>query len=114
MLCTNSQNFSVSPAISGLHYGIQCFEGMKCYSSPSDGSLRLFRPDKNMARLNSSMSRLAMPTFDSTEMIELIKKFCEVEKSWVPKGEGYALYLRPTAIGTHPFLGVDVSKEVKL
>ena len=55
-----------------------------------------------------------MPGFDGGEMIELLKKFCEVEKEWVPKGAGYSLYLRPTAIGTHPFLGVDVSDHVKL
>lgn len=55
-----------------------------------------------------------MPGFDGDEMIELLKRFCEVEKEWVPKGAGYSLYLRPTAIGTHPFLGVDVSDHVKL
>jgi branched-chain amino acid aminotransferase len=108
------KNLSLSPAITGLHYGIQCFEGMKCYHNAGDDSLKLFRPDKNMARLNSSMNRLAMPQFDSNEMIELLKKFCEVEKDWVPKGQGYSLYLRPTAIGTQPFLGVDVSRSVKL
>ncbi|GMH60560.1 hypothetical protein TrLO_g7878 [Triparma laevis f. longispina] len=107
-------DLAISPAATGLHYGIQCFEGMKCYFSPSDDSLRLFRPDLNMVRMNSSMQRLAMPGFDGDEMIELLKRFCEVEKEWVPKGAGYSLYLRPTAIGTHPFLGVDVSDHVKL
>ena len=58
-----------------------------------------------MDRLNNSMARLAMPNFDNDEMIALIKKFCEVERDWVPKGQGYSLYLRPTAIGTHPFFG---------
>lgn len=93
--------------------GIQCFEGMKCYST-AEGGLRLFRPDRNMARLNSSMSRLAMPSFDGGELTSLLKEFCKVEESWVPQGAGYSLYLRPTAIGTHPFLGVDVSAHVKL
>jgi branched-chain amino acid aminotransferase len=93
--------------------GIQCFEGMKCYST-SKGGLRLFRPDRNMARLNSSMNRLAMPSFDGGELTSLLKEFCKVEESWVPQGAGYSLYLRPTAIGTHPFLGVDVSAHVKL
>ena len=104
----------LSPFLSG----IQCFEGMKCYnsapSSPTPTSLRLFRPDCNMARLNSSMDRLNMPTFDSPELISLISTLVRLEKDWVPQGDGYSLYLRPTAIGTHPFLGVDVSKSVKL
>jgi len=60
------------------------------------------------------MERLAMPTFDGDELTSLLKEFCKVEKSWVPQGSGYSLYLRPTAIGTHPFLGVDVSAHVKI
>ena len=113
---------SFYPFISSSHHpdplritppGIQCFEGMKCYSTKS-GGLRLFRPDRNMARLNSSMNRLAMPSFDGGEMTSLLKEFCKVEESWVPQGAGYSLYLRPTAIGTHPFLGVDVSAHVKM
>ena len=112
-------DLKVSPASSCLHYGIQCFEGMKCYlsdgvASGTGGRLRLFRPELNMKRLNDSMQRLAMPGFDGGEMIELIKELVRIDKSWVPEGDGYSLYLRPTAIGTHPYLGVDVSKAVKL
>jgi len=111
------KNLSLSPASTGLHYGIQCFEGMKCYSPASgsgSSSLRLFRPDMNMARLNTSMARLAMPEFDGPELTACISALCKVDQAWVPKGDGYSLYLRPTAIGTHPFLGVDTSSHVKL
>ena len=60
------------------------------------------------------MSRLAMPSFDSDELIKLLKEYVKVEKDWVPSLPGYSLYLRPTAIGTHPYLGVDVSDHVTL
>ena len=73
-------NLSVSPAITGLHYGIQCFEGMKCYHSPKDDSLRLFRPDMNMKRLNSSMNRLAMPEFDS-EQVRTAKRWAYTQQT---------------------------------
>ncbi|CAN0355961.1 unnamed protein product, partial [Ectocarpus sp. 13 AM-2016] len=44
----------ISPAASSLHYGLQCYEGMKAYRD-ADGGVRLFRPDLNMIRLNRSM-----------------------------------------------------------
>ena len=42
---------SLDPAAMCLHYGQEVFEGMKAYRTP-DGQVVLFRPDKNMARLN--------------------------------------------------------------
>jgi branched-subunit amino acid aminotransferase/4-amino-4-deoxychorismate lyase len=36
------------------------FEGMKAYRQEDD-TVRLFRPDKNMARMNKSAARLALP-----------------------------------------------------
>lgn len=36
------------------------FEGMKAYRQ-EDGTVRLFRPDKNMARMNRSAQRIALP-----------------------------------------------------
>lgn len=46
----------IMPTASCLHYATQCFEGMKVYRG-FDGKLRLFRPDRNCARLVSSASR---------------------------------------------------------
>ena len=39
----------------------QLFEGMKAYRSTRSGAVHLFRPDKNMKRLNSSAARIALP-----------------------------------------------------
>src|SRR6056300_557579 len=69
------QNLVLSPAATSLHYGLQCFEGMKAYKSlDGDESLRLFRPDKNMERLSNSMDRLHMPgaDFDRKELEKCI------------------------------------------
>lgn len=44
---------TIMPTASCLHYATQCFEGMKVYRG-YDGKLRLFRPDKNCARLVTS------------------------------------------------------------
>lgn len=102
------QNLSLSPAATSLHYGLQCFEGMKAYKSLSDDSLRLFRPNKNMERLSNSMERLHMPgaDFDRAEFANCIAELVRVDQDWIPSGEGYSLYIRPTCIATHPFLGL--------
>eukprot|EP00980_Cylindrotheca_fusiformis_P028635 scaffold22620_cov131-Cylindrotheca_fusiformis.AAC.30 len=100
------QNLSLSPAAASLHYSSQCFEGMKAYRSLTDESLRLFRPDKNMERLSNSMERLHMPgaDFDRTELTKCIAELVKVDQEWIPSGEGYSLYIRPTCIATNPFL----------
>lgn len=96
--------------------GLQCFEGMKAYKSLNDDSIRLFRPDMNMKRLKSSMKRLHMPghDFDSQELIKCIAELVRTDQKWIPEGEGYALYLRPTVIATHKFLGLAAPESLLL
>lgn len=103
----------VHPAASSLHYALQAFEGMKAYKD-AQGKVRLFRPDMNMKRLNRSVERLSMPTFDGDQFTELIKELIRIDSAWVPEGDGYSLYIRPTAISTHPFLGVGAPKNSRL
>jgi len=103
---TPYQNLSLDPATCVFHYAFECFEGMKAYKCTRDNSLRLFRPDKNMARLNKSASRIALPTFEGPKLIELIAKLCRLDERFIPSEKGYSLYLRPTIIGTQRTLGV--------
>ncbi len=72
---------------------------MQAYLGP-DGTPRLFRPDKNMQRMEMSAGRVALPPFDTNELLELIKKLVMVEKRWIPTVKGHSLYIRPTIIGT--------------
>jgi branched-chain amino acid aminotransferase len=106
-------DLSIHPAASSLHYGLQCFEGMKAYVD-KDGDVRLFRPDKNMERMNTSCERLFLPTFDGEELTECIKELIKVDRDWIPEGEGFSLYIRPTAISTHPYLGVTKPDNAKI
>ncbi len=66
-----------------FHYAFEAFEGMKGYKD-DNGNIRLFRPDKNMARLNKSVARIALPTFDGQALTNLIAKFCNLEKRFIP------------------------------
>ncbi|KAK5987841.1 Protein TWT2 [Cladobotryum mycophilum] len=102
---TPYQNLSLDPATCVFHYAFECFEGMKAYKD-KNGDVRLFRPDRNMARLNGSAARIALPTFEPTSLIDLIGKFVKLDSRFIPNKRGYSLYLRPTLIGTQSTLGV--------
>ncbi|GAX14960.1 branched-chain amino acid aminotransferase [Fistulifera solaris] len=110
------QNLQLSPAASSLQYGLQCFEGMKAYKSLTDDSLRMFRPDKNMQRLANSMDRLQMPgaDFDHDELLRCIAELIKIDAPWIPYGEGYSLYLRPTVIATTKALGLAAPDSILL
>mmetsp|Transcript_32145 Transcript_32145/g.61602 ORF Transcript_32145/g.61602 Transcript_32145/m.61602 type:complete len:350 (+) Transcript_32145:604-1653(+) len=91
--------------------------GMKAYKTIDDESdVRLFRPELNMKRLKNSMDRLAMPGTDFVpeELIRCIGELVRVDQDWIPSGEGYSLYLRPTVIATHPYLGVSPPDDLLL
>lgn len=111
-----TQDLKLNPAASALHYGLECFEGMKAYKAIPDQSLRLFRPEMNMKRLQSSMDRLEMHgyEFDPSELLECIKELIRVDEKWVPYGEGYSLYIRPTVIATNAFLGLAAPESMLL
>eukprot|EP00546_Thalassionema_frauenfeldii_P009871 CAMPEP_0178920374 /NCGR_PEP_ID=MMETSP0786-20121207/14970_1 /TAXON_ID=186022 /ORGANISM="Thalassionema frauenfeldii, Strain CCMP 1798" /LENGTH=266 /DNA_ID=CAMNT_0020594435 /DNA_START=33 /DNA_END=834 /DNA_ORIENTATION=+ len=70
----------------------------------------------NMKRLQKSMERLQMPghDFDANELTSLLKELLKVDKRWVPDGDGYSLYIRPTVIATHPYLGLAAPTQLLL
>jgi len=103
----------LEPSSTIFHYAPTCFEGMKAYIDPQ-GSIRLFRPDKNMERMNTSVERLALPTFNGEAVIELMKQLLILDKKWIPKAEGHSLYIRPTVIGTQAGLGVAANTDALL
>ena len=63
----------LDPAAMCLHYGQEVFEGMKAYKT-EDGGIQLFRPDRNLARLNVSNERLCIPLVDEEFCVEAIKE----------------------------------------
>ncbi|KAJ1310769.1 hypothetical protein OPQ81_009290 [Rhizoctonia solani] len=103
----------LDPACSVFHYTPALFEGMKAFLDPS-GQPRLFRPDLNMRRMSTSADRVALPHFDENELLKLIKKLVQIETRWIPKIQGYSLYIRPTMIGTRPAIGVAASTHACL
>ncbi len=102
----------MEPASMVLHYGQATFEGLKAYYGV-DGDIRLFRPEKNMERLNESNKRLCIPELDVDFAIEGIKKLVKIEKDWIPTEPGTSLYIRPFVIATDVHVGVHPSHTYK-
>ncbi|XP_051005642.1 branched-chain-amino-acid aminotransferase, mitochondrial [Acomys russatus] len=107
------QNLTLHPACSALHYSLQLFEGLKAFKG-RDQQVRLFRPWLNMDRMLRSARRLCLPGFDKQELLECIRRLIEVDKDWVPEGNGASLYVRPVLIGNEPSLGVGAVTQALL
>lgn len=103
----------LDPSAMVFHYAQEVFEGLKAYKTP-DGHVRLFRPDRNFARLNVSNERLAIPPIDEELCLEGLKKLVELDRDWIPEQEGTSLYIRPFIIATDPYLGVRPSNSYKM
>lgn len=102
----------LEPSAMIFHYGQAIFEGMKAYKA-KDGRVLLFRPEKNMQRVNISNDRLCIPQIDVDKAVEAVKALVKVDEDWIPTEPGTSLYIRPFIIATDPFLGVRPSLTYK-
>ncbi len=103
-------DFSIDPAAMVFHYGQAIFEGLKAYRT-RDGEILLFRPGKNLERMNRSALRMCMPRIPEGRILQALKSLVYLDRDWIPTAEGATLYLRPTMIATEPALGLRPSDE---
>ncbi|ODV59987.1 branched-chain amino acid aminotransferase [Ascoidea rubescens DSM 1968] len=95
----------LDPSCCVFHYAFELFEGMKAYKD-AKGNIRIFRPDMNMIRMNKSAERICLPKFDGAVLTDLIGKLIKIDERFIPEGQGFSLYIRPTLIGTTAGVGV--------
>ncbi|MFZ7229555.1 branched-chain amino acid aminotransferase [Avibacterium avium] len=108
---TQDNVLHISEGSTALHYGQQCFEGLKAYRC-KDGSINLFRPDQNAERLQKSCQRLLMPEIPTEMFIDACKQVVKANQEWLaPYGTGATLYLRPFMIGVGDNVGVTPATE---
>ncbi|MFB9991100.1 branched-chain amino acid aminotransferase [Deinococcus oregonensis] len=108
---TEDNKVHISEGSTALHYGQQCFEGLKAYRG-QDGSINLFRPDQNAARMRRSCARLLMPALPTETFIEACRQVVLANERFIPPyGSGGALYLRPYIIGVGDNIGVRSAPE---
>ena len=99
---------ALEPCAMVFHYAQEVFEGMKAYRDP-EGGVRLFRPEENALRMQSSCQRLCIPTVPEEDFVEAVKALVRLEERWVPSLAGTSLYIRPFIIATDASLGVHAS-----
>ena len=108
---TEDNMLSISEASCALHYGQQCFEGLKAYRT-KNGDIQLFRPNRNASRLNDSLNKLLMPEIPEEKFIDACMKVVKANEHYVPPyGTGGTLYLRPFVIGVGDNIGVKPAPE---
>ncbi len=100
--------FQMDPACMVLHYAQEIFEGMKAYRD-AEGKIRLFRPEENFKRMNSSCERMSIPQIDVDFCVEAVKQLVTLEKDWVPTAPNTSLYIRPFIFATDIHVGVHAS-----
>lgn len=110
---TPFENLVLHPASKVLHYAVELFEGLKAYRGV-DGKIRIFRPDLNMERMNTSAIRAGLPTFIGDELVKCCSRLISIDQEWVPHSTASSLYIRPTLIGIDPTLGVASSESALL
>lgn len=101
---------SFTPALHTLHYGQALFEGQKAYYM-EDGTIGIFRPEKNAERLNHSARRMLMPEYPVEDFMEGIRTLVDLDRAWVPTTKGHSLYLRPFMFGNSEFVAARPSEE---
>lgn len=103
------QPIALEPSAMVFHYAQEMFEGLKAYKTPT-GEIQLFRPQKNIERMNNTNRRMCIPEIDPDDALQAIKAVVDYDSDWVPDNPGTSLYIRPFIIATDPQLGVHASK----
>ncbi|MFT4567582.1 MAG: branched-chain amino acid aminotransferase [Saprospiraceae bacterium] len=106
------ETFDIHPANLALHYGQSIFEGMKA-AKDTEGNPMLFRVDQHAKRINASARRMCMPEIAERLFCEAIHALVDLDRGWIPPGEGSSLYIRPFMFATDEFIGVRPSNNYR-
>jgi len=98
-----SDQLPLHPGAHVLHYASTCFEGLKAFRH-EDGSIAIFRMDRNVARFAQSSQLLALPEIDAAHTTQMINQLVDRFRSEVPAAPA-SMYIRPTHIGTEAAIG---------
>lgn len=103
MQTVDADKISLHPGAHVFHYASTCFEGLKAFLH-KDGSVKIFRMDKNIARLQQSSELLYLPPIDLALTEKMITSIVGQYRKDVPAAPA-SMYIRPTHIGTEAAIG---------
>ncbi len=110
-LITADETIPLHIAATCLHYGQQCFEGLKAFQTKA-GEVVVFRIDENAKRMARSCKKILMEPVPEPMFVEAVERIINANRKYVPPyGTGASLYIRPLVIGTGPQVGVKPATE---
>lgn len=108
---TPDETIPLHIAATCLHYGQECFEGLKAFETRR-GDVVVFRIDDNARRMVRSCEKILMQPVPEAMFIEAVHRVINTNRRFVPPyGTGASLYIRPLVIGTGPQVGVKPATE---
>lgn len=108
---SSSEYIPMHMAATCLHYGQECFEGLKAYRG-KDGKIRVFRVEENAKRMQSTCRGTLMAELPVEKFKEAVLKVVKLNERFIPPYEsGATLYVRPLLIGTGAQVGVHPANE---
>ena len=108
---TADETLPIHIAATCLHYGQECFEGLKAYETHA-GDVVVFRIEENARRMAASCERIHMQPVPEETFINAVYRAINANRRFVPPpGTGASLYIRPLVIGTGPQVGVKPATE---
>jgi len=107
----DGDKIELSIASTCLHYGQECFEGLKAFET-KDGRVQVFRPDENHARMERTADKIHMIAPTREMFLEGIDEVVRINRRFIPPyGSGASLYIRPLLIGVSGQIGVRPSLD---
>lgn len=103
----SSDSIQLHPGAHVLHYSSTCFEGLKAFRH-EDGSINIFRMDRNIERFSQSSRLLSLPEIDKAATHQMIVDIVARFADDVPVPPG-SMYIRPTHFGTEAAIGKAAS-----
>ena len=108
---TRDKMIPIHAAATGLHYGQECFEGLKAFRG-ADGKVRIFRMEENAKRMYQSAEGLLMTPVPVELFCEAILLALKMNIDFLPPYEsGATLYFRPLLVATTPDISVGPGKD---
>jgi branched-chain amino acid aminotransferase len=108
---TPDETIPMHMAATCLHYGQECFEGLKAFETKK-GDVVVFRIDENARRIARSCKKILMTPVPEDLFINAVFRVINANRRFVPPyGTGASLYIRPLVIGTGAQVGVKPATE---
>jgi branched-chain amino acid aminotransferase len=105
------ETFDIHIAATCLHYGQECFEGLKVFETKK-GDIVAFRPEENYKRMVKSAEKIFMVPPTKEIFFDALDRVVNANKKFIPPyGTHASLYIRPLLIGISPQIGVHPSED---